>query len=371
MKFSINTKYFLKNLKYIQSNSSSTTNPILDGIYINVNQDDITITSSNEKDTIKIKLDQNLTIHSTGNILVKTSLFIDLISKIRSDTVEINQLDTSVIRITGNKVVADLNLLDSNLYPSFDFSIENGQQITIPSYLITKIKHKIIPSILVNSFDNNILSGILFDSTRLENKLEIVGTDSYHLSYISENFNGPKLKFVLSKKFIDLISEIISDSDIKEINLIVKEKNIILNLPNYQILSRLFDNEYPNISKIIETKNQYHFEINKDDLIDAINYATTIRTNENKWSSLQFDIKESELVVSLQSMEGNVQSNINIEKSNINPMIFYFNYKYLIDIFKSITSDKIFIEYQSNIQPIIVKDLNDDSYIGITLPIRQ
>ena len=126
MKFTIDKNLLVKKLKFCNEIISDlTTIPSLSGILINVEENKITLTSSNQTTSCKIEINNNITISSIGKILIKGNLLFNIISKLSDDKVTFNLIDNSIVRISTKTFTSDLNLLEDFSYPLINFQHNN------------------------------------------------------------------------------------------------------------------------------------------------------------------------------------------------------------------------------------------------------
>lgn len=157
MKFTINKESLLNKLKFCNEIvDSSSINPILSNLLINVNEDNIEFICSNQLISSKTTIKNNISISSTGSILIKTNLLFNIILKINEDKITFNLVDNSIVHISTDKFTLDLNVLESYSYPVINFSFENKNKITISKQLFNKITNKTSFTVLESSDQTNI-----------------------------------------------------------------------------------------------------------------------------------------------------------------------------------------------------------------------
>lgn len=278
MKFTIKKDVLFKNLKICNEVVNNINiNPVLSGVLIKVEDNKISLICSNQTTSCNLEINNNITISSTGSILIKCSLLFNIISKILEDTITFNLIDNSIIRISTEKFTSDLNLLDEFSYPLINFSHDNWKEIKLENNLFKKINNKLTSTTLVTLDQTNVLTGIFFNTERLENNIEIISTDSFHLGYLKHQYNGEKVKFILNTQIIKLINSLTEDNN-QNILIYLNNKDIILNLNNTTILTRVIDGEYPLVNRTLEQEYKYKFNINKRELNNSINRGSVLLT---------------------------------------------------------------------------------------------
>ena len=66
--------------------------------------------------------------------------------------------------------------------------------------------------------------------------------------------------------------------------------------------------------------------------------------------------------------ENNIKINTTLSGDDIN---LCFNYKYIMDCFQSITSDSITLQFSGDKKPMIIKEISDNSFTYLVMPINK
>lgn len=371
MKFTINKESLLNKLKFCNEIvDSSSINPILSNLLINVNEDNIEFICSNQLISSKTIIKNNISISSTGSILIKTNLLFNIISKINEDKITFDLVDNSIIHISTNKFTLDLNVLESYSYPVINFSFENKNKITINKQLFNKITNKTSLTVLESSDQTNIFTGINLNSNRLDNKIEILSTDSYHLSYLQEDFTNDKFDITLSLKVVKLINSLLKESK-SDCNFYLDQNNILFEINDTIISTRLLDGKYHSSPyKILQNTYPYSFTTSKKEMIDSINRGLVLLSSDNsKKPTVQMIINDKELNLNFKSIElGSCYEKINIEGYKGSNIQIILNIKYLLDLLREIETDKIEFHFINERGPILIKEVNDKNFITLISP---
>ncbi len=353
MKFTIDKNLLVKKLKFCNEIILDlTTIPSLSGILIIVEE---------------IEINNNINIFSTGKILIKGSLLFNIISKISENKITFNLIDNSIVRISTDKFTSDLNLLEDFTYPMIKFNHIGWKEFILEKEFINKIYTKLTSTTLQSFDQSNVLTGIYFNSERLENFIEVTSTDSFHLSYLKHPYKGEKTPFILSLNDIKILNLIIQESK-NNINTYLNKNEILFQIEDITILSRVIDGQYPSITKIFNEKYNYSFLLNKKALFESINRGIVL-LNSDKKPILQLNIEKEKIITTFKNIEsGSCYEDIEIKNYNGPEIKFYLNAKYLLDLIKNINSNEIEFNFINATSPIILKDLKDQEFISLIVP---
>jgi DNA polymerase III sliding clamp (beta) subunit (PCNA family) len=123
MKIQINKNILFNALKINCSLiDSSSFNPIADAVLIIASSQNIKIINTNNYLSCLVEIKENFTCEQSGEVLIKAKILFNVVSKLSNQTIDIEVVDNSVIRITQSKFISDINLLDKSLFsvPNFN-----------------------------------------------------------------------------------------------------------------------------------------------------------------------------------------------------------------------------------------------------------
>lgn len=372
MKLNIATDTFLKNIQLsVQTVDNSNLNPYLSGIIIEAKNNQVILSSSNLNYQSKIIIDQDIEIKEEGSILIKGSLLYNLISKITEKSVQLTTVEDNVVNIATSTGNYNLNLMSVSIYPTLSFDYDGAAELVLPIDFIHKINNKITPCVAVNSNDyNRILNGIHFDSTRNDDLIEVIGTDSFHLAYLSKTIKTPKIEFTILPDALRFIEN--NAKSTKEIHLFVtKQKLFFLDGKNL-FVCKLLDGKYPSLYKAIEGNYSHSLQVDLKNLINTIDLAYVLTINDKR-PTIKLLIQKEKMDITTQNIEsGSSSQSINIQNNTSTQNIeFILNIKYLLHILKVFTGSTITFNFIDENKPILVtnNDIKDEKYL--ILPIRM
>lgn len=223
------------------------------------------------------------------------------------------------------------------------------------------------------------LAGALF--TIKEGILTMAATDSFRLAEkrIPIKTNGSKdCRIIIPAKTLQEMIRILSnikkeglDAEKKEINFYITENQVLFEVENLEIISRLIDGQYPDYKQIMPDKSETSVLIERQEFIRAIK-ATSIfsKTGVND-INLDFPSGNKKLVLTAASGQiGENTTELNAEiKGKDNGVAV--NYRYLLDGVNNIGSDEIVMEIIDGSTPCLIKPSGDDSYLYVVMPIKQ
>jgi DNA polymerase-3 subunit beta len=372
MNFSIQTEVLLNNLLISQKAlSTKTPAPYLQGIKLEVNENELVLLTSNSDISIKLSIkDESLNIESTGEILIPGRVFVDFIKKLDKGIVEFSVVDNNVLKIHSHNTDLSLNLLNVDDYPEINFHLND-----LPIKLESKIMKSVIrqTTFAASSVENRpILTGV---NIRVENdKLIAIATDSFRLSQkkidIQKNFED--MNVVIPSKSLDELSKVL-EMDLDEILIRLNSKSIVFEYGNILFQSRLLEGNFPETSRLIPVEFPIILKFKLDDLAIAVERASLLSIKDNYNSIVKLSLKPNdEVEITSNSPEiGKVVEEIDpIEKVSTTPIKIAFSSKYFLDALKTFNSSEVYVKFTGEIRPFIIEGTDDQGLIQLILPVR-
>lgn len=252
--------------------------PVLTGIKFDLQAHQLILTGSDSDITIQTIIDEDddLVILKEGAVVLNSRYIFDIVRKINSDDIEIEIIDGLLTRIKGSQIEYSLNGTDAIEYPRIDLS-KTGTHFIMNALVLKDIigETKFAAS---DKETRPILTGINFKAH--DHVLEVVATDSYRLAKkiisidedVTFNITIPKLS-------LDEISKIIEKNEL--IELYVSERKVLFVFDKNIIQTRLIDGSYPDTARLIPLEFDYELDINRADLLNAIDRVSLLLNEQN------------------------------------------------------------------------------------------
>ena len=372
MNFSINTDVLLNNLLVSQKAlSTKTPAPYLQGIKLEVSQNEIVLVTSNSDISIKISIrDDSLKVELPGEALIPGKVFVDFIRKLDKGIVEISVIDNNVLRIHSHNTDLSLNLQNVDDYPDIVF-VANDQPIRIESKIMKSVIKQ--TTFATSNIENRpILTGV---NIKVENnKLTAIATDSFRLSQkmIDIPSNLDNMNVVIPGKSLDELFKVL-ELNLEEILIHLNHKTILFEYGNILFQSRLLEGNFPETSRLIPLDFPIIIKFKTNDLSTAIERASLLSLKDNLNSIVKLYLKPDNIVeITSNSPEiGKVIEEVYpVEKAIGTPIKIAFSSKYFLDALKTFNSDEVFVKFTGEIRPFIIQGNDDFGLIQLILPVR-
>ncbi len=372
MNFTINKEVLLNNLLVAQKAlSTKTPAPYLQGIKLEVYQNELIMITSNSDISIKLSLkDESLHVESVGEVLIPGKYFVELIRKLDGNTISLSVVDDNVLKIVAGKSDITLNMLNADDYPHIDFIMNDN-----PIKIETKVMKTIIKqtTFATSAIENRpILTGV---NIRVDGeRLVAIATDSFRLSQkvIDVPTNLETMNVVIPGKALDELIKIL-ELPLDEILIHLNHKSILFEYGNILFQSRLLDGNFPETSRLIPVEFPIVIKFNKNDLFVAIDRAALLSSRETSASIVKLYLRNDNGVeITSNSPEiGKVVEEVQpVEKPIGVPIRIAFSSKYFMDALKTFNSDQVYVKFTGEIRPFVIEGEMDPGLIQLILPVR-
>ena len=200
-------------------------------------------------------------------------------------------------------------------------------------------------------------------------KLNIVGTDGHRLSFTSTKLNQSfeKQDVIIPRKTVMELIKLLNDDDEKvEVNLY--EQQVTFNFNNIFLITKVIDGKFPDYTRVIPAGYENTFEINRLNLLSAMQRASILSNEKYKGIRLVLDSNNMQLITTNSEQE-EAQEDIEIpyhkEKIDIG-----FNVTYLIDVLVNIQFETLQFAFKDSNSSCLVTIPNNDDYKYVVMPMR-
>ncbi len=369
MKFICEKDKILKALNsVIRAVATKTNMPILEGILIQTNENEIKFTTYDLEIGIEYIMDAQ--VENQGSTVVNAIMFSEIIRKLPDTQISIVLNDSNLLVIECEGSLYKLATMNPDEFPELPkINVENS--ITIEQNILKNMIRKTIFAVSIEE-NRPIFTGCLFQTTN--NKLNVVAVDGFRLAWNSAILNNQTNDFnaVIPGKTLTEVNKIILDS-FDKIQIGVSKNQALFEMDNCKIVTRLLDGEFLNYNNVIPEQWETRIRINKNSLQDCFERISLISSSstekEKKYPvKVIIDIGKVTILCTNQTGDAKEELYISTEGKNLESG---FNPKYFLDALKVIDDEEIFVDFGTSISPCVIRPVDQDGdYTYMILPIR-
>lgn len=378
MNFTINRSAFISQLNNVlRAISSKTTIPILTGLKMVVNEENIVLTGSNSDITIESVInandaDNDLTIEETGAIVLPARFFSDIVKKLPDKKVTIEVTSGFQADITSGSAKFQINGQDAENFPHLP-EIETNKSVTLPNDILKEVIRQTV--IAVSKQESRpILAGV--HMTLKDGVLTAVATDSHRLAQrkvVLENIdNGIDFDVIIPGKSMEELSGMISDVH-EDVQMQVTENQVLFIFGNTHFYSRLLEGNYPETSQLIPQTADTTVELEAGAFLSSIERASLL-SHESRNDVVKLSLKPSENLVRISGDSpdiGTVEEEVVTSALDGNDLEISFNPNYMKDALRSFGQATIKISFTSPLRPFTLVPTEDqENFVHLITPVR-
>jgi len=377
MKFTINRTAFIGQLNNVlRAISSKTTIPILTGLKLVVDDNQVILTGSDADITIETTLSgadgqYQLSVEEPGAIVLPARFFSDIVKKLPDQQVTIAVREGFQAQIISGTAEFTINGQDADNYPHLP-EIDSEASFELAPDLFADVIRQ--TQIAVSHQESRpILTGI--HVTLADGVLTAVATDSHRLSQRKvtlSNTGDRKLDVVIPGSSLSELSRMIGD--VKDsVTMQVTENQILFVFGNTRFYSRLLEGNYPETSRLIPDTSDTTVELEANTFLASIERASLLsHQSRNNVVKLTVDPQAGVAKVSGDSADiGNVEENIATDRLQGNQLEISFNPDYMSDALKSFGQAKIILAFTTPLRPFtLVPTEESDNFVQLITPVR-
>lgn len=348
--------------------ASKTTMPILEGILLLTNDNELKLTSYDLEIGIEYILEAN--VEEQGNTVVNAVMFSEIIKRLPSTEIKITINENNLLEIECEGSLYKLATMNPDDFPELPkINVDNSIEIEQ-----TTLKNMIRKTIFAVSQEENrpIFTGCLFEVK--ENKLNVVAVDGYRLAVKTKELinNGNDFSSVIPGKTLNEVNKIISDS-FDTVKIGISRNQALFEMENCKIVTRLLDGEFLNYTNTIPKNWETRVKVNKNNIQNCFERILLISASsieKEKKYPVKINIELGKVTISCANQTGDAKEEIYVDTEG-KDLEVGFNPRFFIDALKAIDDEEVYIEFGTNRSPCIIKPVEDGDYIYMILPIKM
>ena len=368
MKFSCYKDTIIKAINsVVKGVASKTTMPILEGILIQTNDNEIKLTTYDLE--IGIEYVMECDVKEQGNTVVNAIMFSEIIRKLPDTEIEISLNDKNLLELECEGSHYKLATMNPEEFPELP-KIEIENSIEIEQNVLKNMIRKTIFAVSTEE-SRPIFTGCLFETEN--NKLNIVAVDGFRLALRSVFLKTKTNDFnaVIPGKTLNEVNKILSDS-FEPVKIGVAKNQALFEMDNCKIVTRIIDGEFLNYKNVIPSNWETRIKVNKNNLQDCFERISLISSSsieKEKKYPVKVNVDIGKVTISCTNQTGDAKEELFVLTEGKN-LEAGFNPKYFLDSLKSIDDEEVYVEFGTSISPCLVKSVENNDYVYMILPIR-
>ena len=355
MNFIVSSSLLYKEIQTLGGIINSTnTLPILDNFLFEINNNKLTLSSSDLESTMTSEIEIEST--STDKIAISAKLLTDILKTFSEQPLTFSKTDNNTIEISASNGKYSLAYLNGDEFP---------KQIELLDAHETKVKgsdlgNAINSTIFASGTDDlrPVMNGVFFQFN--SDSLKFVATDAHKLVKFetSEYTTNEVSEFIMPKKPLQILKGILQGED-SELVIQHNESNAKFIFDKSSITCRLIDGKFPNYEAVIPKDNPNVLTIDRQLFLNSVR-RVSIFSNKTT-NQIRIKIAGTLLNISAEDFDFSNKADENLEcQYSGDDIQIGFNSKFLIEMLNNLESDMITLSMSHPNRAGIIRPLNED-----------
>ena len=341
---------------------------VLSGIYIETQGEKAILRGTDLELSINTEIEAQ--VEEDGRIVIKHKLIEEFLKQISDDKI-------TLIEESGKLVIQASST-------NTEFSLYNAENFPLQSKLENGVEYVFEKGELLNKIENVKISAspnpenLAVNCIRVEieeNKLKLISSDTYRLTYIEEDLeesqkNKENLSLSIPLKTIDGLIKIMKLIDEEKIVVKSDGSKVFFKFSNAEILTRTIDLQFPDYKSILNnSQHNKKILLNTKDFLSVLKRtAIFVRDNKESKNGGIFNFSNNKLLLTGTSENAQIKEEI-VTIQEGEDLRISLNVKFLLDYISTIKGKVTVLELLNNKSSVIVKDEDNDKSLYFTMPL--
>lgn len=344
--------------------SSRSTLPILSGILLTANGDEVVFQSTDLE--VSIRHTVSARVEDGGQAVVPGKLLSDIVRNLPEAAVTLDSASKDRMSISCGQSSFSVKVLSPEDFPRFP-EVAADKTVTIPTDEVGSIVRQVSKAVSRDE-TRPILTGVLMnvDGPRLR----MVATDSYRLSVREGTMESPSadgVEVVVPGKAIEEVTRLAGGAEAVTVG--IAENQVIFEFGNTTFVSRRIEGTFPNYKQLISDSSETTVKVDRQELLDAVK-RVSLMAQHNAPIRMKVSVEDQTLTLSATTQDvGEAKEDLPVQAEG-QDVEMAFNHAYLADGVSVANSEQVSVSMISPLKPGIIRSVEGEEYTYVLMPVR-
>lgn len=345
--------------------------PILGNVLLESKNNKLNISATNLEMSVSLSIASK--IEEEGAVTVPAKVIYDVVSNLNTESVNLS-VEKEQVYIKSSGFSSRLSGMNASDFPSIPGSLGKGA-LKIDPEMVSSTLPKVTYSVSTDE-TRPTLTGVLLIFGK--GSLSLIATDGFRLSKYTTALKGmeKELRIIIPKGILSELGRLAKNEKI-EFEYKKEDKQIVFQLGNVFLSSRVIEGEFPDFEKIIPVSSKLDLGVDKNDLLQGIKLASVFARDAS--NVVKFMVNEDSLKLVAESSQSGSQENMVDVKVNFTDkevfgengeFIIAFNCRYVEEFLNSIDGNNLEIKFNDVNSPGVFLDTGDKNLLHLIMPVR-
>lgn len=337
---------------------------VLGGVLLDASADGVTLSATDMEISVRVPL--RARVERAGTTVLPARILMEIARSLAGgDVVLEKQPAAAHIDLRNGDSEFDLRVLPAEDFPAFPvFPLEEGFTVEKAAFLATIDR---VAGSASRDETRPVLTGVLLHVAN--NVVRMVATDSYRLSVKETPVEASvreKLQVIAPGRCLTELSRIGGAVASDIITVVLTENQILFQVGEAQLMSRLIDGQFPNYRQLIPDSFESRAVVNRDEFIEAL---SRVRLLAQKSAPVRLVFADGTLTLSAQSQDvGAARESLPVKYEG-EPLEIGFNPEFLLAGATAVAEEEVDMRFISPLRPGLLRG-KDEDFLYLIMPIR-
>lgn len=371
MKFKIKRNLFLKHINRANKGIAvKTPQDILKGLYLEVFNDRIQLTGSNQSLRIEteIPIGDDLEIATTGAVVVNAKLVTDIIRRMANETINIELVNQKMLRIFDDDTEFKVQIAEQNDYPQVqEGNFEN--EYTMATEVFSEVLRNVLFAVSKLEIQM-VMTGV---NLRFEKgKIYFIATDSHRLSQriIDAPEVNSSFSVIIPGSNLNVLLGLLEEE--KEVKMAVNDELVLFSFSDYRFYTRLINDNYPDTDAVFPKEFNTIVKADTHEWFQALERAAIISSgNSSNMITFRIDGKNKKVILSGESdQEDSYKEELPVATVEGSDLTINFNTNFMLDALRAYGDGQTTMRFTTNSGALTLENENfEKSFLQLVTPI--
>lgn len=314
-------------------------------------------------------------VEKEGKICIPARKLFEIVREVDTD-LHFETVDEQWLKVRAGAGEFKLACLPHGDFPAWPSSLGGGdiEEITIDAPLLLEMIEKTLYS-AGESDTRYTLNGLLFHPQPEKKSVTIVGTDGHRLAIIHRQVDSnikDEKKIIVPRKAVSELRRFLpaeaGEGEIQRVTISIGEKHLLFTIGKIQFLTRLIEGSYPNYENVIPQSNERKMSVARETFARVLRRVSVM--SRERASAVRLDLDNDKMTLFSSSPDlGEAKEEVPVDYKG-DAVTLGFNARYVLDVLNAMTSDKVVLELQDPLSPVLVKEDGKEDYKCVIMPMR-
>jgi DNA polymerase-3 subunit beta len=290
----------------------------------------------------------------------------EIVKEVEGDIV-CESVDEQWLKLKAGASNFRLACLPSKEFPAWP-GMEDIEELQMGAKMLSEVIEKTVYA-AGESDTRYTLNGLLFHVTPGVT-ITTVGTDGHRLALVRRDLEGTvkeEKKLIIPRKAATELRKLIDKSE-EKVKLTLCKNHVLFTLGDMHFLTRLIEGTYPNYEQVLPSGNEKKVSVVREAFMKTIRRVAIM--SREKSNAIKVDLAENLITITSSNPDiGEAQDQIAVEYAG-EELSLGFNARYLLDTLEAMSSEKVVMELQAPLSPVLIREEADEAYRCVIMPMR-